>query len=403
MPYHFDHQLLIRAPDPYPLLAALRESAPVYWSPELKGWLLTRYEDVKRSFRDPRYSVNRMAPFFDRLSAPAAAELHDLKTLIPLWLVFRDPPEHSRLRRVMNQGFTPTALLRLKSKVEALVDQLIDAMLERREVDFIRDFALLLPGYVILDLLGLPREDLGLLKPWSDDLQVFIGGAQAMPDKHRRAQHGTLKMAEYFRAAIASKRAQPGADDLLSLLVKASDAEGQLSEDELISICILVLFGGHETTTNLLGNGFLALLRNPEQFEALRADSSLAANAVEECLRYDGPGGANVRIVTVDHELGGQLLRKGDRVFAMVTAANRDPSQFEDPDRFDILRKNVQHLSFGQGIHFCLGAPLARIEATAALPRLVARLQGARVTSDALDWRDAIVQRGLHSLPLQLP
>ena len=403
MPYHFDHQLLTRAPDPYPLLAELRARAPVYWSPELKGWLLTRYEDVKRSLRDPRfYSVNRMAPFFNRLSPAASAELHDLKTLIPLWLVFRDSPEHGRLRTVMGGGFTPSALNRLKPKVELLIDELIDAMSRHKEVDFIRDFALLLPGYVILDLLGLPREELSLLKPWSDDLQVFIGGAQATPDKYQRAQHGTLMMAEYFRGAIARKRTKPDGDDLLSMLIRAHDHDQQLSEDELVSICILILFGGHETTTNLLGNGFLALIRNPQQFEALRADPSLAANAVEECMRYDGPGGAIVRIVTADHEIGDQRLRKGDRVFAMVPAANRDPAQFEDPDRFDIRRRNVQHLSFGQGVHFCLGAPLARMEAIAALPRLVTRLSGVRVASDNLDWRDAIVQRGLHSLPLQL-
>ena len=241
-----------------------------------------------------------------------------------------------------------------------------------------------------------------MLKPWSDDLQVFIGGAQATPDKYQRAQHGTLMMAEYFRGAIARKRTKPDGDDLLSMLIRAHDHDQQLSEDELVSICILILFGGHETTTNLLGNGFLALIRNPQQFEALRADPSLAANAVEECMRYDGPGGAIVRIVTADHEIGDQRLRKGDRVFAMVPAANRDPAQFEDPDRFDIRRRNVQHLSFGQGVHFCLGAPLARMEAIAALPRLVTRLSGVRVASDNLDWRDAIVQRGLHSLPLQL-
>jgi cytochrome P450 len=402
MSFHFDHHLLTRSSDPFPVLADLRENAPVYYSPELKGWILTRYADVKRCLRNSQYSVDRMQPFFDRLSESMSAQLHDLKTLIPLWLVFRDPPEHTRLRMLMSPGFLPTILTRFKPRIEELVDQLIDDMLLKEEVDFIEDFALPLPGYVILDLLGVPRSDLPMLKSWSDDLQTFIGGAQSITDKYVRAQRGTLQMAEYFRDAIARKRRVSDGDDLLTRLVNAKDANGQLSEDELISICILLLFGGHETTANLLGNGFLALIKNPDQFALLRGRPELAGKAVEECLRYDGPGGATVRIVVEDHDVGGHILKRGERVFAMVPAANRDPAQFHEPDRFNIVRRDTQHLTFGQGIHFCLGAPLARIEAIAALPRLVDRLQNVRLDENLPVWRDSIVQRGMHSMPIRL-
>lgn len=400
MDYYFDPRVLTRAADPFPALAELRENAPVYWSPELRAWLLTGYADVKMSLRSDKYSVDRMRPFFKRMDKQAASNVEDLKALIPLWIAFRDPPEHTRLRMLMGPGLMPKAMSRLAPRIDDLIDELIANFVERGEVDFISDFALLLPGYVILDLLGVPRSDLAMLSGWSNELQLFIGGAQEAPDKYTRAQAGTRDMANYFRDVIRRKRAKPE-DDLISALVGAHDDQGSLSEDEMIATCILLLFGGHETTTNLLGNGLLALIRNPDQLQALAADPSLAASAVEECLRYDGPGGAVVRVVTEDHELRGHQLKKGQRTFAMVTAANRDPARFESPDCFDIRRGNNQHLTFGQGIHFCMGAPLARIEVTAAFPKLLARMKNIEVDAATLDWRDSIVQRGLHALPLK--
>jgi len=387
--------------NPFPLFAQLREEEPVYWDAALKGWILTRYDDVRKTLRGPEYSSDRLRPFFESLPAEQLAKLPDLSTLIPMWLVFHAPPDHTRLRLIMSPAFTPAAITRMKLSIEKLVNELIDKFIDKGSVDFIHEFGLLLPGYVICDLLGVPREDLARIKKWSDDLQLFIGGAKMTPDKYARAQHGTHEMAEYFRAAICQKRKQPG-DDLISGLVAARDNDVSISEDELISICILLIFGGHETTTNMLGNGLLAFIQHPEQLEKLRTNPELALSATEEVLRFDGPGGAVVRVAAIDHEVGGKTLRAGDRVFAMVPPANRDPRRFADPDRFDIERRDNMHLTFGQGPHFCLGAPLARLEATVAFPILFERLDNfkVQVAIDKLDWRDSTVMRGVHSLPL---
>lgn len=395
----FDIKSISRAENPFPALAQLRKQDPVHWSPAFKGWILTRYDDVRKALRSPQYSSDRLRPFFESLPEQKARELADLKHFIPLWLVFHQPPTHTRLRTIMTPGFLPSVIARMRPKIEALVDDLIDEFIDRGSVEFIDDFALRLPGYVIMDLLGVPRSDLPMIKTWSDELQLFIGGSKVTVDKYAKAQHGTHAMAEYFREVIRRKRAHPE-QDFISMLIDARDETGQMSEDELITTCILLVFGGHETTTNLLGNGLLALIRNPGELEKLRANPALAAMAVEECLRYDGPSGSVVRIVSEDHELEGKLLRKGDRVFAMIPAANRDPAQFSNPDKFDIERSKSAHLTFGQGVHFCLGAPLARAEAIAAFPKLVSRLHDIHVATDKLEWRDATVMRGITALPL---
>ena len=392
----FTLKSLARQPDPFPGFKQLREADPVHWDAGAKGWILTRYEDVRKAMRGAQYSADRLRPFFETLPEQARAALPDLTSLIPLWLVFRGGADHTRLRTVMNPAFVMPMIRKLKPRVEELVDELIASMQRQPKPDFIRDFGLPLPGYVICDLLGIPRRDLPDLRKWSDELNLFIGGARVTENKYERAQEGTRALAEYFRAVVSSRREKPG-DDFVSTLV-ASD----LSEDELISTCILMLFGGHETTTNLLGNGFLSLVNHPAQTEKLLANPDLAATAVEECLRYDGPGGAVVRIVTEEHQLEDKKLEVGQRVFAMVPAANRDPSKFTDPDTFDIERKDNPHLTFGNGVHFCLGAPLARLEAAIALPQLMARLGKITVElpNEQLEWRDATIMRGLHSLPI---
>lgn len=397
----FDPRVPAVNANPFPALANLRRTDAVHHSPILKGWVVTRYDDVKSILLNSKlYSVDRIRPFLDHLPPERARQLPELSRLIPLWVAFREPPDHTRIRRVVNVSFTPQAIGAMQSKIVELVDDLIDGFIERGHADLIADFALPLPGSVILDMLGAPRSDLKMVKAWSDDLELFIGGAKITPDKYQRAEHGTLKMADYFRDVIRRRRDKPGTD-VISLLTSAADAEGRISEDELVATCILFLFGGHETTTNLIGNGMHALLRNPEQLKKVKDDPSLAPKLVEECLRYDGPGGAVVRIVTEDHELRGKTLRKGERVFAMVQAANRDPERFANPDSFEIERSDNQHLTFGQGPHFCAGAPLARAEAKVAFPRLLERLQDLELAQDDLQWRDAIIMRGLRSLPLR--
>ena len=398
----FTLKSLARRPDPFPGFAQLREANPVHWDVEAKGWILTRYEDVRKAMRGAHYSSDRLRPFFDTMPEQARAALPDLSSLIPLWLVFRGGADHTRLRAVMNPAFVMPMIRKLKPRVEELVDELITSMSKQAKPDFIRDFGLPLPGYVICDLLGIPRKDLPDLRKWSDELNLFIGGARVTENKYERAQEGTRALAGYFREVVAEKRKHPG-DDFTTTLIAARAKDGEaLTEDELISTCILMLFGGHETTTNLLGNGFLSLVNHPAQTKKLLASPDLSATAVEECLRYDGPGGAVVRIVTEDHQIDDKKLEVGQRVFAMVPAANRDPIKFTHPDTFDIERKENPHLTFGNGVHFCLGAPLARLEAAIALPRLMDRLGEIRIElpNEQLDWRDATIMRGLHSLPI---
>ena len=347
--------------EPYAVLSQLREEDPVHWSPDLKGWILTRYDDVKRALMDEdAYSVGRMEPFFASLPAEKAATVGTLARYIPLWLVFRGAPDHPRLRKIMNAPFAAKAMAELRPTLTRLVDELIDGFVGDGQADLILDFALLLPGYVILDLLGAPRSDLRQLTDWSNELQLFLGQAQNTPRRYERAEEGTRLMSEYFAEVVRAKRAAPG-EDMISAMIAGTDDAG-MTDDEVVSSCVLMLFGGQETTANLIGNSFLALMRNPAQLARLRAEPGIARSAVDEGLRYDGPVGAIVRVVETEHELDGKTLRRGDRVFAMINAANRDPRQFQDPDSFDIGRAPNRHVTFGQGRHFCLGAPLAKID-----------------------------------------
>jgi cytochrome P450 len=249
-------------------------------------------------------------------------------------------------------------------------------------------------------MLGVPLADLDRFKLWSDDLALFVGSAQITAEKYARAERAAVEMGGYFRALAAERRREPR-EDLLSELV-AAEAEGQqLSEDELVASAILLLFAGHETTTNLLGTGLLHLLRHPEALARLKADPALAESAVEEMLRYDGPIAAMTRVAAAPLTLGGRQIARGDRVFAMLNAANRDPGIFAEPERFDIARAPNRQIGFGYGIHFCLGAPLARLEGRIAFPRLLARLDDVALEDGPLVWSDSLVLRGLKSLPIR--
>jgi len=266
-------------------------------------------------------------------------------------------------------------------------------------MDVIHDLAYPLPLTVIADLIGVPREECNRFKSWSDELATFIGSALASPDKYERACRSLREMSEYFRHLVTARRAAPR-DDIASALIAARERGDTLSDDELIATCILLLFAGHETTTNLIGNGVLALLRAPDQARAWREDPSLTPTAVEELLRYDGPSQAMVRIASADLAIDGRRIRRGDRIFTMINAANRDPRQFTDPDRLDIRREDNRHIAFGYGIHFCIGAPLARLEGQIAIPALLRQLPDLELRTDALDWLDSLVFRGVKSLPV---
>jgi cytochrome P450 len=385
--------------DPFPILHRLREEDPVHWSEILGAWVLTRYADVKAALADPRLSADRITPFLEHQARDGRADVRELGRLVSLWAVFTDPPKHTRLRGLMSKAFTPREVERLRPRVQDIVGALIDRVQDRGRMDVIRDFAYPLPVTVIAEMIGVPREDRERLKTWSDELATFIGSAVATPDKYARAGHAMAEMSAYFRRMVAVRRADPR-DDIMCGLIGAEDRRDVLSEDELVSTCILLLFAGHETTTNLIGNGVLALLRNPDQARAWREDPSLTESAVEELLRYDGPGQGMVRVAVEDLEVGGKRIKRGDRIFMMINAANRDPRAFRDPDRLDLRRDNNRHLTFGYGIHFCVGASLARLEAQIAIPALLRRLSDLELLTDRLEWIDSLVFRGVKSLPV---
>jgi cytochrome P450 len=386
--------------DPFPLYARMRDEDPAHWSPRLKAWVLTRYEDVKRVCLDSTMSSDRLRPFFATLPPAEASKVAELARYLTLWMVFRDPPEHTRLRRLAAKVFHVRSINALRPNIERLTQWLLDSLAGKEEFDFIGEFAMPLPALVIMDMLGAPREELTRLKRLSDEMALFIGSARDAPEKYERAGAATREMADLFRELITARRAAPQRD-LLSELVALDDGGDRLSDDELVATCILLLFAGHETTTHHLANGLRALLRFPEQMEKLRANPALAPAAVEELLRYDGPIGAQVRIVQEPHALHGKPLKPGERVFLLMNAANRDPRAYEAPDRVDLARNGVPHLTFGFGAHICLGFPLARLEGQVALPAVLARWRRLELAGAEPEWMDSMVLRGMKTLPLR--
>ncbi|MCX7272368.1 MAG: cytochrome P450 [Burkholderiales bacterium] len=388
--------------NPYPLFSRMRDEDPCHWSPRLRSWVLTRYDDVRRACHDrDRYSSDRLRPFFAAMPADEASRIADIVRYLSLWMVFKDPPEHTRLRRLAGKVFTARSMQAMRPQIGQTTEWLLQRIGDRESFDFIADFAGPLPCLVIMAMLGVPREDLALVKRMSDDIALFIGSSRASAAKYAIAQAATREMADFFRELIAQRRRQAH-DDLLGELIEARDGDDRLSEDELIATCILMLFAGHETTTNHLANGLAALMRFPDQMAALRADPGLAPAAVEELLRYEGPSGAQARVVAVAHELHGHRLQMGDRVFLMLNAANRDPRAFPDPDRLDLRREAVAHLSFGHGPHICLGFPLARTEGQVALPALLAHFEHIEPAAGRPEWLDSLVFRGMRSLPVRV-
>lgn len=388
--------------DPFPIYRRLRDEDPAHWSPQLKAWVLTRYDDVKRVCLDERMSSDRLRPFFASLPPAQAGRMAELIRILTLWMVFRDPPEHTRLRRLASRVFHVRSIQALRPNVEALSAWLLGRLAGRERFDFIAEFAGPLPALVIIDMLGAPRGELERLKRLSDEMALFIGSARASEAKYDRAEAATREMAGFFREMIAERRAAPR-DDLLSQLVQLEDNGERFTEDELVATCVLLLFAGHETTTHHLANGLLALTRFPGEMARLRRDPTLAAAAVEELLRYDGPIGAQVRIVQEEAQVfHGRQLRPGERVFLMMNSANRDPRAYADPDRVDLARNGVAHLSFGFGAHLCLGFPLARLEGQIALPALLAQWREIEVDAPFLEWIDSMVLRGMKALPLRV-
>jgi len=385
--------------DPFPLYRRMQDEDPAHWSTQLRAWVLTRYEDVKAACLDLSLSSDRLSPFF--AASPEAARMAALQACLTRWMVFRDPPDHTRLRRLAAKVFNVRSIQALRPGIEATTQWLLERIGERESFDFVAEFASPLPALVIMDMLGVPREELGVLKALSDEMALFIGSARDARAKYDRAEQATREMTEFFRALVVKRRAQP-TTDLLSALVHLEDDGEKLSEEELVAMCVLLLFAGHETTAHHIANGLQALLRFPGELQRLRDEPSLAPAAVEELLRYDGPIGAQVRIVQTERELHGRKLKSADRVFLMMNAANRDPRAYPDPDRLDLRRHGVPHLTFGFGVHICLGFPLARLEGQVALPAVLARWRRIEIAGEPLQWIDSMVLRGVQSLPVRV-
>jgi hypothetical protein len=391
-----------RRQNPYPFYARLLREAPVHFCEPWGAWLVTRHADVNAGFRDMRLSSVRTGMFSQGMPEEVLRKLEPMARNMASWLLFHDAPSHTRLRSLLNKAFTPRMVEALRPRIQALVEELVDARKDPERMEVIAELANPLPVIVIGEMLGLPREDRYRLKQWSDKLAALIGTGRPTLAEVEGALGAILEFEDYFRPLLAQRRAQPGSD-LLSALVQAEEKGNLLTEQEVLSTCTLVLFAGHETTTNLIGNGLLALLRHPDQWELLRGAPELLPDAVEELLRYDSPVQFTNRVAAVDLEFGGHTFRKGDRVMLMMAAANRDPAQFSEPDRLDVRREELRHQSFGMGPHYCVGAALARVEAQEAFGALLRRFPRMQVAPGVVpQWVDNVGFRGLQSLPVVL-
>lgn len=391
----FDLMTAAALADPFPVYRRLREESPVHWSENHGGWLLTRYDDVARSLKDPRFSAARSAAMFERMPPDVREATRPLQRAFALWLLMMDPPDHTRLRALVSKAFAPSLVAALRPRVQALIDGALDRVIDAGRLDLIADLAQPIPAVVIADLLGVDAADHLTFKRWSDDLALMELG----PRGFRQAQTSMLAMMEYLGQVIALRRREPRAD-LLSQLLAAEEAGQVLDEDELLANCALILFAGHETTTNLIGNGVLELLRHPDQLALLRDDPSLIEAAVEELLRFHGPIQRVRRTLKEPVVVGDRELPAGAPVWLLVGAANRDPAVFDDPERLDLRRRPTRHLTFGLGPHFCVGAALGRLEGAIAIETILRRLPELRPAFDALAWRKDLSFRGVTSLPL---
>ena len=385
---------------PFPVYRWLRDQAPVYWSESLTAWVVTRYADVVDVFGNPQtFSSDRFRRIDERYASQRPA-VQAVAEVLGHWLVFRDPPDHDRLRGLLQSSFTPKTLESSRERIQRTADTLLDRVVAHGTMDFIREVAFPLPATVIAGLMGAPEDDLEAIKAWSDRLASYLGGAVDARDNFTEASAGVAALVRYFDALLRERERRPS-DDLMTLMLRAEHQGDRLTHDEVVANCVLLLFAGHETTTNLLGNGLFHLLRHPAQAALLRADPSLLHHAVEELLRYDGPVPATVKIATEDRSWHGRTIRRGDMVMPFMASANRDPRQFPDPDTLDVCRAPERHVAFAAGMHFCLGAWLARLEARIVLDTVFRRLPDLELASAEVRWKPMIFLRGLESLPLR--
>lgn len=384
--------------NPYPLYDRLREQDPVYWDPFLHAWVVTRYADVVTVLKE--FSAAR-TPSPEQLGSIGMSRLAPLARVMIQQMLFLDPPAHTRIRSLAACAFTPQRVSALRSRIEALTKELLDRAAEQGRMDLIADFSEPLPAIITAELLGVPREMAMHLKAWSARFAEMLGNFQHNPDRVPVMVQTIGEMTEFFQQAIAEHRKHPQ-PSLIDSFLKAEIDGDRLNDNEIVANCIITLVGGLETTTNLIGNGVLTLLRHPEELQQLREDDALMPSAIEELLRYESPSQHTARLTPSDVTIGGKNIRQRQAVIAVMAAGNRDPERFPDPQRLDLARQDNRHLAFGWGAHFCFGAPLARLEGQIAIRGILRRFPDLRIERPLLTWRRNLGLRGLTNLHLKL-
>jgi cytochrome P450 len=380
--------------NPYPLYHRLRSEDPVHWDPYLHAWIVTRYADVITVFQ--RFSANRtFTP--EQLTALGLQSLTPLAKVMVLQMLFLDPPAHARVRGLASKAFTARRVEGLRSHIQDITNSLLDAVRDKSHMDVIKDLAYPLPAIVTAEMLGVPTSDWPQLTAWSADFAQVLGNFQHNPDNAPKVIKSLEEMTAYFRAAVRDQRNHPR-DGLISAYLSAEIDGDRFTEEEVVANTIVTMVGGQETTTNLIGNGILTLLRHQDQLERLKADMSLIPSAVEELLRYESPSQHTARLAPDEVTLGGKMIRKRQAVIAVMGAANRDPERFPDPDRLDIGRQDNRHVAFAWASHFCFGAPLARIEGQVAFKTVLQRMPNLKLEPGPITWRENLGLRGLKAL-----
>lgn len=388
----------IRA-NPYPLYHQIRATDPVHWDEPMGFWVLTGYSDIVAALRDSRFSkAQGMATALNRMEEPGRTTARPLYRMFSKQMLYADAPYHTKLRGLVNKAFTPRIVERMRAHIEQIIDELLDGVQKDGRMDVIRQFAYPLPMTVISEMLGFPAAERDQFKKWSDDFMAILGVVRQAPERMQQARQSLIQFSDYLSLMQAEYHLQPR-DDLLGALFTVEEEGQMLDHEELVANSLLLLAAGHETTTNLIGNGLLALLRHPDEMQKLKDNPALISTASEELLRYDNLVQIVWRMATEEIELDGRQIGPGQLVNLMIGAANRDPAQFPEPDRLDLTRFENRHIGFGLGIHFCLGAALARLEGQLAINALLRRLPNLRFETETLEWQaENPIFRGLKSL-----
>ncbi len=390
--------------DPYPTYARLHEEGPLHFldvGNKWGVWSIVSHAECSSIAKDPRLSAKRAQQLITLLPANRQAEFSELARMLSLWLIFMDPPEHTRLRKLLNKGFSPAAIEGLRPQVKAIVDRMLSPLKPGSEVDLMSEFAYPMPVRIILEMLGIPQELSETFSEWSRAIAVFRGSPNRTVEDAQAAQDALIGLTDFFRKTVADRRRNKG-NDLISLLIDIEEEGEVLTEEELYAQCIALLFAGHETTRNLIGNGMYTLLKHPQEAAEMRENPEMIRTTVEEILRLESPVQMTARVLKEEMEVCGQRIPKGWTILCMLGAANRDPKQFKDPNQVNLKRLNNQHLAFSAGPHFCIGSQLARLEGQVAFMNLVRRFPKMKLAGPRPEWASTFGLRGLKSLQVTL-